>query len=206
MKILNLAAGKFDPLVIPGDNLSMFPQYIVNVDTSYYDEGDQPGLIEYDMRNWEDDPDRISKTVYLNLDVFEFMERCKVKFDRVVIYRFLEHVSFTQVEYFIYLVSTVLNKDGLVDVIVPNYRILAQSILDEDRWEQEYKEFNFQNHNITLTTELLNEPSCPHASIWTPKRMIRFWELEGRFTVEKNYPSFEFDGRDLYLRSIIKRV
>ena len=139
------------------------------------------------------------------MDVFGFMERCRGLFDQVAIYRFLEHVTFTNVEYFIYLVSTVIKPGGLVDVIVPDYRILAKLILaEEENLQKPHK--NFAAHNIKLTTELLNEPSCPHASIWTQARMKYFWELEERFKVISQESAFDFDGRDIYLRSVIERV
>jgi predicted SAM-dependent methyltransferase len=203
MLILNVAGGKFNPLPIENDNL-LAPKYILNVDTSYF-RSENINVFEENIKEWELDPDRISKLKYLNMDVFEFMERTVCKFDRVVIYRFLEHVSFTQVEYFIYLVSTVLKKGGIVDVIVPNYRMLAFKLLDEEQMLED-PNFNFPAHNILLTTELLNEPSCPHASIWTTSRMRYFWHLENRFIIDKQDPKFNFDGRDIYLRSIIKRL
>jgi hypothetical protein len=36
--------------------------------------------------------------------------------------------------------------------------------------------------------------------------MNRFWQLEGRFEVKQQNPAFEFDGRDIYLRSIMERI
>jgi len=200
MLILNIAGGKFDPLPMSSKENLMIPKYVLNVDTSYFAHEDA-GEIENDITAWNNNPDRISKSRNLNMDAFTFMERCSITFDRVVIYRFLEHVSFTQVEYFIYLVSTVLNPGGQVDVIVPNYIQLAEMILNERVDGQ-----NWAAYNTLLTTELLNEPSCPHASIWTPERMKYFWELEGRFQVELQNPAFKFDGRDIYLRSFIERV
>lgn len=205
MFILNLAGGKFGPLPISTQENLLIPKYILSIDTSYFTEN-RPVYIENDIRQWQVNPDRLTKYENLNMDVFEFMERTCITFDRVVIYRFLEHVSFTQVEYFIYLVSTVLKKGGVVDVIVPNYATLAQMLLQEDDFDPCYTGFDFQAHNILLTTELLNEPSCPHASIWTKQRMKRFWELEGRFKVKIQNPQFKFDGRDIYLRSIIERL
>lgn len=205
MLILNIAAGKFDPLPIEND-YPMLPQYILNVDTSYFSK-ETPDQIETGIDCWLCDKDRTSNTTYLNIDVFEFMEKTRHVFDRVVIYRFLEHISFTQVEYFIYLVSTVLRKGGLVDVIVPDYDILADMILFEPPYKESTSiDFDFQAHNIKLTTELLNEPSCPHASIWTTHRMKRFWHLEGRFKVNDQLVSFKFDDRNIYLRSIIERI
>lgn len=203
MLILNIAAGKFAPLPMPEDS-SMLPQYVLNIDTSYFSEL-TPSEVEKDMEQWYDDPDRVSKVVNLNMDIFEFMERTSFVFDRVVIYRFLEHVTFTQVEYFIYLVSTVIRAECIVDVIVPDYKILANMLINEDHYKGN-NDFNFEAHNILLTTELLNEPSCPHASIWTEERMKRFWELEGRFKVALQRSGYEFDGRHIYLRSLIKRL
>lgn len=203
MLILNIAAGKFNPLPIYKEN--MLPNFILNVDTSYFSKY-TPDEIESKIKQWENDPDRISKSYNLSMDIFKFMERTSIKFDHIVIYRFLEHISFTQVEYFIYLVSTVLNFGGLVDIIVPDYEILAKLILDENCKMTSSSNYNFHASNIELTTELLNEPSCPHASIWTQSRMKYFWELEKRFEISSQKSGFKFDGRDLYLRSIIKRI
>lgn len=196
MRILNIAAGKFEPLSL----VKIMPYYILNVDTSYFSET-KANNVESSIEAWDRDEDRITTIRYLNADIFKFMERTRLTFDRVVIYRFLEHISFTEVEYFIYLVSTMLKPGGMVDIIVPNYTILAEMILNEENID-----VNFAAHNITLTTELLNEPSCPHASIWTSLRMRYFWELEKRFRVVSQSPTFKFDGRDIYLRSIIERI
>jgi hypothetical protein len=112
-------------------------------------------------------------------------------------------VSFTQVLYFIYLVSTCIRVGGIVDIIVPNYHTLADMLLQDTTDDPEFEE-----RNILLTTELLNEPSCPHASIWTPQRASYFFEYEGRFKVleDKLDPHFVYDGRNIYLRFQAERV
>ena len=202
MLVLNIAAGKFAPLPLDAKENIMMPKFVLNVDTSYFTDASAQSA-EAEIRYWHEDPDRVTAYKNLNMDVFEFMERTSIVFDRVVIYRFLEHVTFTQVEYFIYLVSTVLHKKGMVDVIVPNYTQLAEMILND---HNKIGSAAFEPHNITLTTELLNEPSCPHASIWTPDRMKYFWELECRFKHKVSWPAFKFDGRDIYLRSLIERI
>lgn len=204
MKILNVAAGKFDPLPISSQENLLVPKFILNVDTAYYSE-QMPHMIERMAEVWEEDEDRLTKRVYLKRDVNDFMERTKLKFDRVCIYRFLEHVSFTEVLYFIYLVSTVTKKGSLVDVIVPNYEILAELLLAENNY-LDNDDFDFEAHNILLTTELLNEPSCPHASIWTETRAKRFWTLENRFKIVDINRGFKFDGREIYLRFIAERI
>lgn len=205
MKILNIAAGKLKPLDIPTDTdfEKRWPRHIVNVDTSYYNYM-SPATLENEVEKRL----RINevKEWYCNTDIFKFMERTRVIFDRVVIYRFLEHVSFTQVNYFLYLVSSIIKSGGVVDIIVPNYVTLARMILSEDIHAEQA--FNFEAYNILLTTELLNEPSCPHASIWTPERAKYFLELEKRFKVNDNeiYPEFELDGRNIYMRFLARRV
>lgn len=192
-KILNIAGGKFSPFI----GIESRPSFLVNVDTMYY-EHVEPVAVERALKEWSG-----GKNVEYNIntDVFEFMERTIIKFNRVAIYRFLEHVSFTQVLYFVYLLSTVTEPGAVVDIIVPNYETLAKMILGETPLDG-----RFEEKNILLTTELLNEPSCPHASIWTPARAEHFWELEGRFKVKIDSESYKFDGRDIYLRFFATRI
>jgi hypothetical protein len=199
MLVLNIAAGKFLPEPIDKTE-EIIPRYILNVDSSYFDNT-KGSDIELDINQWKSDRDRITKTKNLNMDIFKFMERTSIIFDRVVVYRFLEHVTFTNVEYFIYLISTVIKKGAMVDVIVPNYIQLAEMILNDSPEDPDFKA-----KNIILTTELLNEPSCPHASIWTPERAKYFFELEKRFKVIATNEAYNFDGRDIYLRFIAERI
>lgn len=193
--ILNIAAGKFDP--IDDRTFQGEPKLIVNLDTMYY-QTEEPAVIEHEISHWEGIG---SKKFHCNEDALKFMERTRILFDRVCIYRFLEHVSFTDVMYFIYLVSSITHRGSIVDIIVPNYQVLANLILGEDA-----RDPDFEAHNILLTTELLNEPSCPHASIWTPDRMYHFWEMEGRFKVKKLEEFYKFDGRGIYLRGKVERL
>ncbi len=209
MLTLNIAGGKMFPLkTIYDDDEEINPVYTLNIDTSYYSET-KPISIETDVFNWSNNQNRTSKQAFCNIDIFEFMERTILQFDHITIYRFLEHISFTQLNYFIYLVSTITRRDSMVDVIVPNYEVLAQKILEEEtRFEKnDYDKYDsFEGWNIELTTELLNEPSCPHASIWTPLRAKMFWELEKRFEVVNIDKKFNFDGRNIYLRFYVKRI
>ena len=139
--------------------------------------------------------------VYVNHDVYDFLERYTEKFDEVVIYRFLEHVPKVKVLYFLYILSNVMKIGAKMDVIVPNYRTLAGRLFDED-----VSSPNFEAEDIITTFELLNEPYCPHSSIWTMNRVKHFLELEGRFKVTNMDPKFNFDGRDIYLRFQAERI
>jgi predicted SAM-dependent methyltransferase len=196
VNILNLGAGKLDPLV---DDKIIEPWFLVNLDSRYF-YGDDPASIEREYNNWKG-KELPNRNLNCICDAFEFMERTQITFDRVVMYRFLEHIPFTKLLYFIYLVSTITNKNGLVDVIVPNYKILAKMILDEVPGNKD-----FEANNILTTTELLNEPGDPHASVWTPDRAKYFWELEGRFKVNRVIDRFNFDGRDIYMRFMVERT
>jgi len=192
--VLNIAAGKFDPIGLDAGD----PTFLVNLDTMYYMHT-SPEEIERERSQWTK---TIDKKFYCTEDAVTFMERTQMTFDDVCIYRYLEHVSFADLNYFIYLLSTITKPGSLIDIIVPNYEILAKLILQDDP-----ADINFEADNILLTTELLNEPSCPHASIWTPERAHYFFELEGRFKVRRNMEeSFDFDGRNIYLRFIAERL
>lgn len=207
MKILNIAAGKQQPLIL-NETKDLLPTYTINIDTGYYHYTDAE-YVEKSIIEWEYNEYKASEQIFCNENINSFMEKTILNFDHVVIYRYLEHVSFTQIDYFIYLLSTITNKDAIVDIIVPNYKILAQMILDEDDniIKNKFGIYDdFEGWNIELTTELLNESSCPHTSIWTPSRAVKFWEREKRFKVVDMIEKFSFDGRDIYMRFIAKRV
>jgi hypothetical protein len=188
--ILNIASGKIIPTGLPD------PYFLVNVDTMYYYSHN----VEDIEQEWLDWIQTINRVYYCKENIYEFMERSKIIFDEVYIYRFLEHVPMDKILYFIYLVSTLTSKNSLIDIIVPNYKTLARMILDEKI------DNTFESNNITLTTELLNQPPDPHASVWTLDRAKYFWELEKRFVVFNYEEDFNFDGRDIYLRFQARRV
>jgi hypothetical protein len=196
VRVLNVCGGNIRPL----DDLfhpttDKLRQATLHVDRCYFSDI-KPVTIESCFHDEKGN-------IYLNHEIFNFLENTILKFDVVTIYRFLEHVSFTNVLYFIYLISRIIKEDGIVDVIVPDYKKLAEMLLNEPLPATDK---NFEANNILLTTELLNEPSNPHASIWTGPRLKYFWELEGRFVGDQLYTPFNFDGRDIYLRAQFKRL
>jgi len=136
-----------------------------------------------------------------NSDVYTFLEKMYYHVDGVFMYRFLEHVPMRDIIHFIYLVSTVLKKDGFVDIIVPDYEKLATMLLKEDIDMKD-----FEKHNILLTTEMLNDVGDPHLSIWTKNRLKYYWEYEERFYIEKITKGFHYDGRNVYLRALLRRI
>jgi hypothetical protein len=202
--ILNIGAGKEEPLDLPAK-----PYMLVNIDSGYYEEPISLSEIFGCHRRKEylkepSMPMSPSIPSYVEFmvkeDVFRFMEKYPLRFDRIVMYRFLEHVERSNVLYFIYLLATSVKIGGFIDCIVPNYEALAGRILKEDPYD-----INFEAEDIITTYELLNEPESPHCSVWTPARIRKFFQLEKRFSVLKIDPAFSFDGRDIYLRAVIGR-
>jgi len=191
MIVLNAAAGNVLPL-----DVDTKESLIINVDTSYF-HGLSPEEVEEIVFSQEETKGKI---IYCNFDIFEFMERTKILFDRVAIYRFLEHVRYNEVSYFLYLVGKVMKRDAIVDVIVPDYKDLAEMILDDDPFSP-----SFEKDNIYLTTELLAQPDDPHASIWTVDRLHYFFEIENIFEPISCEEKFFLDSRDIYIRFLAKR-
>jgi len=193
--ILNLGGGKEMPPLEQhiGDN---DPYLLVNVDKSYF-SGFTPKQVESYYRNFEQ-----NQLVYdCECDVFEFMERTKIKFDIVFIHRFFEHINRDKLLYFIYLLSTITIKDSVIDLISPNYQLLAQMLLDERPQDDP----DFDKKNIILSTELFNEPSDPHNNITTPARLRMLFTYEGRFDIMKTENPYNFDGRNIYFRLTVRR-
>jgi len=195
--ILNLAGGKIRPLMAEEGDL------IINVDTCYFTE-DPIEHVEKTHRFTNKTgalPVGSKGEYFVNDDMFDFLSRYNVTFDVISLYRILEHIHRDQVLYFIYLLSTCVKKDGLLDIIVPDYKMLAQMLIAEDVYDIE-----FWTDNILLTTEMLNEPDDPHKSIWTADRLKMFLAMEQRFKVMTIAEKFDFDGRDIYLNCIAQRI
>ena len=192
VSILNLGAGKMRPL---GFSKYLEPIFLINLDKNYYSTM-TIGEVENFHRKFKGMVVVEQFEEYgVGEDVFQFLERYSVKFDYICMYRLLEHISRSRMFYFIHLLQTMLDVGGMVDVVVPNYKILAKRILEENVYD-----VNFDKEDIITTTELLNEPNDSHASIWTSERAKYMFEYEGRFKVDVIDERFMFDGRDIYLR------
>ena len=202
--ILNIAGGKISPFEFPeAEEIELYKdmKLLVNLDQMYLNTNDINEIIKCheNISDWGS-----SRPMVYNcdMDIYQFLERYHLQFDGISIYRFLEHVPKVSVLYFIYMLSTAIKIGGIVDVIVPDYKKLANRILSED-----VNDKNFEADDIITTFELLNEPtSSPHASIWTLDRVKHFFELEGRFRIKVIAENYNFDGRDIYLRFLAKRV
>ncbi len=190
--ILNIAAGKEKSLFLDKHENC----FCVNVDTNYPTSTNDgiENQMKYLMSMFEYNQAYNPGNMYISYDAFRFMERFPFKFNFISCYRYLEHVPFNSVLYFIYLMSTSIEKGGIVEIIVPDYKKLATMIINEDVYADD-----FEKNNIIITTELVNEISCPHASVWTKDRLEYFFKYEGRFEVASIEENYLFDNRDIYL-------
>jgi predicted SAM-dependent methyltransferase len=195
---LNIAAGKIYPIDFEKDKLN----FLVQLDTMYWHAA-APQHIEENHKLWHNK--KSSRIMHCKTDAFEFLGLYKYQFEHISCYRFLEHIPKPEIQGFIYLLSTALKIGGTLDIIVPNYEILANMILEENITE-DMEHAKWEKHDTLLTYELLNEPSMPHASIWTPTRIYYFFNLEERFKVTSMEPNYEFDGRNCYIRAKLVRI
>ena len=107
--ILNLCGGKIIPEITEN-------QFLVNLDLSYKFGADSIDAVRLMHRNYNQQVTSIcgrsgtyfiiygrSGTYFINHDVYDFLENYDVPFDKIIIYRFLEHVPKSKLLYFIYL-------------------------------------------------------------------------------------------------------
>jgi len=145
---------------------------------------------------------KVDHSIYkVKCDIFEFLDNYIIPFDFIIMQRFFEHIPQDELLYFIYLLSTKTKSGSIIDLISPNYKLLAEMIINE-----KIDDPNFDKNDIIISTEVFNDLNDPHLNITTPERIKRLFEYEGRFEVELECPRMEFDGRNIYFRSVIKRI
>ncbi len=193
--ILNLAGGRMNPLGLI-ENSKEEDYFIINVDRMY--KKSSQFLSNYDYKNYIKNENCDYYNHYVKSNITEFLNDCMIYFDRICMYRYLEHVGYSDALYLIYQLSTITKKDSIIDVIVPDYIKLCNIIPGLTG--------EFNNNFILCQTELFNEINDPHKLITTPKTVKYLFELEKRFKVEKIIENFEFDGRNIYLRFLIRRL
>ena len=190
MNILNVAGGK---IILDTSKMYDEDNFVVHLDIRF--DGVPMDVIQ--TKFIEDE----AGLYFSGENIYKFLEINNIPFDVVYCHRFLEHVPFDNVLNFIYQLSQNIVEGGQIEVIVPDYHKLAKLLITEKvgskSWEAE---------NIILTTELVNCPSDPHASIWTVDRLKYFFELENRFSLSHCETDYEYDGRDIYIKAVFTRI
>jgi hypothetical protein len=192
--VLNAAGGKIKSIDVDKYNLTY---NLLNVDLGYYSK--------YKIDEVEDfivnDKSNKNNNIFINSDIFEFLEKTILKFNIITVYRFLEHVSKSNIQYFLYLLATSLKLNGEIDIIVPDSHKLAKMLIDED-----INDPSWHSLDLLLTYELLADQPSPHLSLWSEDRLKYFIEAENYFKIISIEKDFNFDGRDIYLRAKARRI
>jgi len=192
--VLNAAGGKIKSIDVDKYNLTY---NLLNVDLGYYSK--------YKIDEVEDfivnDKSNKNNNIFINSDIFEFLEKTILKFNIITVYRFLEHVSKSNIQYFLYLLATSLKLNGEIDIIVPDSHKLAKMLIDED-----INDPSWYSLDLLLTYELLADQPSPHLSLWSEDRLKYFIEAENYFKIISIEKDFNFDGRDIYLRAKARRI
>ena len=192
--VLNAAGGKIKSIDVDKYNITY---NLLNVDLGYYSK--------YKIDEVEDfivnDKSNKNNNIFINSDIFEFLEKTILKFNIITVYRFLEHVSKSNIQYFLYLLATSLKLNGEIDIIVPDSHKLAKMLIDED-----INDPSWHSLDLLLTYELLADQPSPHLSLWSEDRLKYFIEAENYFKIISIEKDFNFDGRDIYLRAKARRI
>jgi hypothetical protein len=196
--ILNLGAGKME---IP---LGM-SEFRVHVDRCYENLPEKIHNLEsiciyQDMV--EKKKVKANRILYYAGDIFEFLEKYPKKFDEIELYRVLEHIPRDKVLYFIYLMADILKDHGIIEVVCPDYKKLAQMILNDLPTDAT----KYEQQEIVLYTELFNEPNDPHCFITTHERLERVFTLENRFKILDGDQPVSFENRTIYFQMKFQRI
>ena len=195
-RVLNLGAGSE---FLPSNLRSFLDSYedlqIICVDLSY----GSPNALELEVPKY---------VKLVSKDIVTYLQQTTIKFDYVICYRVLEHISFRELDFLLYLISKVCNNNAILDIIVPNHIELYKKLMYLDENFERLSPLEFMRTYITLTTEIYPHDGSPldmHKSIWTPSLIRYYVELENHFQVQSIDPHFSFDNKDIYLRCIAQR-
>jgi len=138
-----------------------------------------------------------------NTDVFEFLTLYSNR-DIKFIYssRMFEHLQEKDIFYLLYLLYSVSKKNAFLRIIVPDFLEVLEELEKLSVEDCSVKEF--REKLTSVTTEIFNEPSDPHKSVWTTQlaeyyiTTEKYWDL---LTVKHT----TVDNRSWYLDITAKR-
>jgi len=155
-------------------------------------------------------------------NIFSFLENYKVRnISYIVANRVFEHIPREKMFYLLYLLKDVSVGGAVLSIVVPNFigifeklsqlnKALLSTCSEEksgaiqDSFESCKSTFlekvsKFEKALIDIHTEIFNEPSDPHRSVWTPGLAKYYLELEQYWEVV-NIDELILDNRDWYLK------
>ena len=199
--VLNLGSGKIDEFFF-----HKVGQLVVNVDRSYRNADDtgEVELMHSHMMKGKT-PSQGNFTWFVSMDIFDFLDSYKYKFDMIIANRIFEHKFYDSgsIGRMLSACHYLLSDKGKMYILVPNHYLLSNEI---KRLETE--EFNpeaFAKIVLELNTEFHNTESDPHGSTWSPRLARYYIESEGVWLIEEIYPEIKWDGRDCYMMIIVSK-
>lgn len=212
--VLDIGSGKLSrPMLMSSLGGEKVPQIMVNVDRSYDDikhgkshlvdvEGVHLNAIK-SLNN-----SKTIKLCFLSMDIFEFLDTYKYRFDTIVATRIFEHMFFDSGEIgrLLHQCYDLLEADGHLHIIVPNHLVLAKEIMDyDDKMLREWAPAvgtiitTYESKLLKLNTEFMNTRSDPHGSLWTPQTARNYIGKEGVFEILSIDEKVLWQGRDCYM-------
>ena len=204
LKTLNIGAGKLDFTEsikrirrekVDPVNLT------INLDRSY-SEGSSITELEEAWMNIPTNVTTVNHNKFCNMDIFEFMDSWKYRFDHVIAYRIFEHMEYCSGEIgrLLEAINMCTVPKGTVDIIVPNAVALSNMLLEYEAHDTLENDttliINSENNNIKLD---------PHASTWSPKLARQYIGQEGMWDIDTITEYYPYMGRDIYMRIQMKK-
>lgn len=194
--LLHLGSGKVDV----SQPIEEGYDIIVHVDKSY--SGMDTGIAEIEqffVTRSQNESDGKCHQFFIPLDLYEFLDTFKFKFDKVIANRIAEHQFFDNGEIgrFLDACNQITIDDGKMDLIVPNF----DKIIDLYTGIR-YCGAPIQNSAaLIINTELCNTRCDPHGSIWSPAFARYYigneggtWKIQSMNDIEK------YKGRSIYMK------
>jgi len=182
---LNIGSGKvpFDKTELPDSH------FLVNVDCSYSVKScSSIAEIENHLMKAVSNVKPFTEgfVFFCSSKAVDFLDSFRFKVDKITCSRYMEHVPLKDLISFIYLLHNSCKKDGILEILVPDHRYYAETLIGLDK-VLPVGEINkdFLNRLLEITTEFCNEPYDPHGSIWTENLAKYYLEFEGYWQIKE---------------------
>jgi predicted SAM-dependent methyltransferase len=143
--------------------------------------------------------------VDLNDWLIDYINNNSTRFDLVIASRVLEHLPMRNIDYYLYNIYNVMNKDGLLIVIVPEMQLIFERLREE--YQKERPNWFLINR---LNFELFGEGEHHwdfHKTFTTEKSMKNILEREKLFEIKKmSYNHIDTDIVPPYLEFHARRT
>jgi hypothetical protein len=180
--------------------------FIIFLDRSYK-QGNDFLNIEQDYSDWKLSENPEDQSKFCNLDIFEFMDSFKFKFNYIEANRIFEHMSYVSGEIgrLIEACNVLSTEDATLEIIVPNAISISEMLLDLEKKGSDFSHAEYLNRVLIINTELQNCSPDFHASTLTPRMSKVYIESEGTWNIDKIDEKVSFMNRDIYMKILCSK-